>query len=199
MLLPPRHFYPSRSQFYTLRVDFRLPHFEAKPKLPSQWNQKNFDSILKHWLPNCSPKDKHETCQGADLQSNKRKPAFCNKCFNPILPLIVLLKASVTYEPPCFINCNCNVNTCIRIFCNQNLVISRQAIMVVWCKLIGPVSGIAHAEEIPGNGASFRGKIFLFWVRILFLNPSTTSVYFLLYWAENRLDQTNHHALPSPP
>ena len=58
----------------------------------------------------------NEIYQGADLQSNKRKPACCNKCFNRILPLIVLLKASVTYEPPCIIHCNCNVNTCIRIF-----------------------------------------------------------------------------------
>ena len=123
----------------------------------------------------------NEIYQGADFQSNKRKPAFCNKCFNPILPLIVLLKASVTYEPPCFINCNCNVNTCIRIFCNQNLVISRQAIMVVWCKLIGSVSGIAHAEEIPGNGASFRGKIFLFWVRILLLCISWSPYYFFVF------------------
>ena len=172
MLLPPWHFYPSRSQFYTLRVVFRLPHFKAKPKLPSQWKRKNFDLILltKHWLLNRSPNDKNEISQGTDSQSNKRKFACCNKCFNRILPLIVLLKASVTYEPSCFINCNCNVNTCIRIFCNQNLVISRQAMVVwLWCKLIGPVSGIAHAEQIPGNGASFRGKIFLFWVKILLL------------------------------
>ena len=118
MLLPPRHFYPSRSQFYTLRVVFRLVHFKAKPKLPSQWKRKNFDLILltKHWLLNRSPNDKNEISQGTDSQSNKRKFACCNKCFNRILPLIVLLKASVTYEPPCFINCDCNVNTCIRIF-----------------------------------------------------------------------------------
>ena len=119
-----------------------------------------------------SLKDKHEKCQGPDLQSNKRKPACCNKCFNRILPLIVLLKASVTYEPPCIIHCNCNVNTCIRIFVIRILSFpDKQWLMVVWlwCKLIGSVSGIAHAEQIPSNGASFRGKIFLFWVKILLL------------------------------